>query len=284
MNGCGGRKDILNWLNGFLQLELSKVEDTANGAIYCQLIDALHPGAVPMHKVNWEARLEPEIFMNYKLLQQAFNKLNIDKSIDMERLGKGLPMDSLEFLQWFKRYFDMIGPVSDYEPISQRERGKGGIIFNQSQGIGRSFLTEGGPSPTGDAGNLSPYSKGGGSDGSFGTQKSNRQEKTSTNVKEMTALIKDLREEICDIESERDFYFDKLRDCELLLQTDREGSEDELSKAELKKNLLKILYATMEDYLQPAESTRNEDKVTHKNTRISRGSYGSSSAGLPKIT
>ncbi len=59
-----------------------------------------------MHKVNWNAKYEYDSLNNYKLLQQAFNKLDISKPVDCENLGKAKPQDNLEFLQWLKVYFD----------------------------------------------------------------------------------------------------------------------------------------------------------------------------------
>ena len=61
-----GRKEILDWLNGLLELDVAKIETTASGAIACQILDAIYPGKVPMHKVNWEAKAEYEFVGNYK--------------------------------------------------------------------------------------------------------------------------------------------------------------------------------------------------------------------------
>ena len=41
-----GRKEIMDWINETLGLNLSKVEETASGAIACQLLDIMHPGHV----------------------------------------------------------------------------------------------------------------------------------------------------------------------------------------------------------------------------------------------
>lgn len=47
-----GKGEILGWINDTLGLRLSKVEETCNGAVACQLLDALHPGMVNMKKVS----------------------------------------------------------------------------------------------------------------------------------------------------------------------------------------------------------------------------------------
>jgi microtubule-associated protein, RP/EB family len=98
-----GRKEIMEWVNNTCGLNLSKVEETANGAVSCMLLDIMYPGQVPMHKVNWGAKQNFEFVSNYKILQTAFTKLRIDRHIDVDRLMSARAMDNLEFMQWFKR-------------------------------------------------------------------------------------------------------------------------------------------------------------------------------------
>ena len=47
-----GRNELLQWINDTLDLRLNKIEECAPGHIACQLMDALHPGKVPLSKVR----------------------------------------------------------------------------------------------------------------------------------------------------------------------------------------------------------------------------------------
>ena len=64
-----------------------------------------------------------------------------------------------------------------------------------------------------------------------------------------------MKEAIAGLEKERDFYFSKLRDIELLLQTAID-QDPELDKEDngLIKNIQAILYSTEEGFEIPAEA------------------------------
>jgi RP/EB family microtubule-associated protein len=106
------------------------VEETASGAVACQILDILHPGAVPMHKVNWSAKQSFEFVANYKILQTCFTKLGIDRHVDVDRLISGKYMDNLEFMQWYKAFFErQVSDLGDYDAYAQRCKGKGGASY-----------------------------------------------------------------------------------------------------------------------------------------------------------
>lgn len=49
------------------------------GAAYCQYMDMLFPGSVPMKRVKFRTNLEHEYIQNFKILQGAFKKMSVDK-------------------------------------------------------------------------------------------------------------------------------------------------------------------------------------------------------------
>lgn len=71
-----------------MQINLTKIEELGSGAVYCQVIDAIYPGKVSMSKVNWRAKNDYEFIGNYKVLQNAFEKLGIKRYIEV-RIGVG---------------------------------------------------------------------------------------------------------------------------------------------------------------------------------------------------
>jgi microtubule-associated protein, RP/EB family len=98
------KSELFKWLKTELGIKLTNIEDLSNGSVYCIVINSIHPGCIPMHKVHTRARQEYEFISNFKLLQQGFNKHHIQKTISLERLIKGF--DHIPMLQWMKNYYD----------------------------------------------------------------------------------------------------------------------------------------------------------------------------------
>ena len=211
------RSELLEWANELLQLNLTKVEQAATGSVYCQIIDAIYPGSFKSFaKVNWGAKHEYEFVNNYKVLQQAFAKNGISRHIEVEKLVKAKYQDNLEFLQWMKRYFDL---NYNGEPYDALERRKGQNLYYI--GIGNK------PQPTGKSGSSGiakkssykpsapkatkslsgPGVAGGASAGANGKK-----------VQELSNELAEVKLTADTLEKERDFYFGKLRDIEVLLQ------------------------------------------------------------------
>jgi RP/EB family microtubule-associated protein len=63
------RSELLSWINDLLSINMTKVEQMASGAAYCQMMDAIFPGTINLGKVNFMAKLPHEFVNNYKVLQ-----------------------------------------------------------------------------------------------------------------------------------------------------------------------------------------------------------------------
>ena len=124
MSGCYfvGRKELLAWLNDLLAINYTRVEDTSNGAAFCQVIDAIHPGTVALTRVNYNATNVPEMLENYKVLQDSFNKNKISQYLDIPTLTKGRYMAALELFQWIHGYYKQTEPHEEYDAVGRRKQ------------------------------------------------------------------------------------------------------------------------------------------------------------------
>merc|ERR1711997_1065606 len=66
----------------------------------------LFPGSIQLKKKKFKTNLEHEYIQNFKILQAAFKKVNVDKIIQIDKIVKGRFQDNFEFIQWFKKFFD----------------------------------------------------------------------------------------------------------------------------------------------------------------------------------
>ncbi|CAO2828128.1 unnamed protein product [Amaranthus hypochondriacus] len=256
-----GRSEILSWINSTLQLNLSKVEEACSGAVHCQMMDAAHPGIVPMHKVNFDAKNEYDMIQNYKVLQDVFNKLKISKNIEVNKLIKGRPLDNLEFLQWMKRYCDSVngGGLNNYNPLERREACKGGkettkrtAPSNPSTKSSTAAIKSSSTQTSRKADVTSVHA---------GSQAVKASQPVSNEGIAYNEQITELKLSIDHLEKERDFYFAKLRDIEILCQI------PEIEHQPVIEATKKILYAT-EDNASVIEEA--QALLTQKNVVSSR--------------
>ncbi|KAG6421686.1 hypothetical protein SASPL_118243 [Salvia splendens] len=252
-----GRSEILSWINSTLRLNLSKVEEACTGAVHCQLMDAVHPGMVPMHKVNFDAKSEYDSIQNYKVLQDVFNKLKITKHIEVNKLIKGRPLDNLEFMQWMKRYCDCAngGQMNSYNPLERREVCKGGKELSKksvasqpstkcSTSVPKQATHNGRRNDAAAHANAANQSiKAVRPSPSVGQSGSSEEERTM-----FEQQITELKLSIDRVEKERDFYFAKLRDIEILCQT------PDIEKLPVVGAMKRILYAAEDDASVVAEA------------------------------
>ncbi|KAF3961417.1 hypothetical protein ACB098_02G158800 [Castanea mollissima] len=243
-----GRSEILAWINSTLQLNLSKVEEACSGAVHCQLMDAAHPGMVPMHKVNFDAKSEYEMIQNYKVLQDVFNKLKITKHIEVSKLVKGRPLDNLEFMQWMKRYCDSVngGALHSYNPLERREASKGGKEVTKKAAPSQSSTKSSTAAPKAQSSHNARRNEV--SSVNLANQSQKVPRPTSSGGPAYDEKITELKLSVDSLEKERDFYFGKLRDIEILCQS------PEIEHLLVVEAIKKILYAADDDASVMAEA------------------------------
>uniref|UniRef100_A0A8C2GF18 Microtubule-associated protein RP/EB family member 1 n=1 Tax=Cyprinus carpio TaxID=7962 RepID=A0A8C2GF18_CYPCA len=248
------RHDMLAWVNDSLQLSYTKIEQLCSGAAYCQFMDMLFPGCILLKRVKFQAKLEHEYIHNFKVLQTAFKRMNVDKIIPVERLVKGKFQDNFEFLQWFKKFFDANYDGKEYDPQLARQghditppaSNPGEVTSHKTKSPQRAAgpqrtsptTPKTMPAPpraisstpsTGTRRNM-PVSRNGGGD---------------AEIMELNQQLMDLKLTVDGLEKERDFYFGKLRDIELICQENECDSNPVLGK------IMEVLYATEVSELSP---------------------------------
>ncbi|XP_056276336.1 microtubule-associated protein RP/EB family member 2 isoform X2 [Pseudoliparis swirei] len=267
------RHDITAWVNDILCLNYTKVEQLSSGAAYCQFMDLLFPGCISLKKVKFQAKLEHEYIHNFKLLQASFKRMNVDKIIPVEKLVKGRFQDNLDFIQWFKKFFDANYDGKEYDPMAARQ-GQDAIpppdpgeqIFNlpkkshhaassPTAGASRSSSTT--PkiaTPTSrpsSAKKIPPMAA---------LTPAKGEKELEEQVTHLTEQMNTLKSALEGVEKERDYYFSKLREVEVLCQD--QGEESAL----FVDQLMEVLYASDEqEGAELAEGDGQEvDKQAHQ--------------------
>lgn len=286
------RHEIIAWINDTLKTNMSKIEELCTGGVYCQFMDMLFPGSVNLKKVKLDAKLEHEYINNFKALQLALKKVNIEKIIPVEKLVKGKFQDNFEFVQWFKKFFDVNFDGKDYDPIAARE----GIPLVAAEGKATAIVPSGiaKPKPVTTTRSIPPLvqatkhstvssppnnqltkpiaskttnlkaqnassNQNGSSTGSSNSAAviALNAELQQDNLRLLTEL-NELKATLDGLEKERDFYFGKLRDIEVMCQ------ETESEQLPVVKRILEILYATADGFAPPEDAlvdTNNVDLV-----------------------
>uniref|UniRef100_A0A3P8VSH3 Microtubule-associated protein, RP/EB family, member 2 n=1 Tax=Cynoglossus semilaevis TaxID=244447 RepID=A0A3P8VSH3_CYNSE len=260
------RHDITAWVNDILCLNYTKVEQLSSGAAYCQFMDLLFPGCISLKKVKFQAKLEHEYIHNFKLLQASFKRMNVDKIIPVEKLVKGRFQDNLDFIQWFKKFFDANYDGKEYDPVEARQ-GQDAIpppdpgeqIFNlpkKSHHAASSPTAGASKSTSTTPKSATPTSRPSSAKKIPAPQTPSKGEKElEAQVTQLTDQVNELTSALEGVQGERDFYFSKLRDVEMLCHDHNEEN------ASLVQQILEVLYASDEkDKAEGAEGDGQEEE------------------------
>lgn len=251
------RSELIQWINNLLCLNYSKVEDTGNGAAFCQVIDAIHPGTVSLKNVDYNAFDEPGRLNNYKILQDSFSKNGIQQFVDVANLSKGKFMATLEMLQFIHAYYDQTKPHKDYDAVARRKqtRCKEPRLSAASSGSSSRNAQQSPPpkkaTPRNPANARKNINNNNNNNNSLHntkifeptkrkTQNTNCDDIMKKENAELKKHVKELEDDVEQMNQERDFYYSKLRKVEEYCQ-DHEDLEE-------LKPILDILYEPDEEH------------------------------------
>jgi len=242
-------------MNSVLNSSIANCDkDVGDGAAYAQVFHAINKRTVKIDAIKWGAKSEYEYTMNYNIVQKAMAALKINKIIPSEALMKGKPLDNIEFCQWLKHYYSNVGVVEDYDGYAVREASAPGTAKKSKKWMPMS----------GDAPAAAPAKRPASKPAAKAKPMAANQERPTSRVtsgagsaadaaalKAAEETVAAQKEELSELNlnvdaltKERDFYFGKLRDVEIMIQ-EREGEEgiDESTMTTF-ESIKAILYAT----------------------------------------
>ncbi|KAJ3388237.1 hypothetical protein HDU84_000158 [Entophlyctis sp. JEL0112] len=280
------KTELLGWLNDLLQVNYSSIEQCGSGAAFCQILDSIH-GSVPLSRVKFDSTAEYDYVSNFKILQSILNKHKIERNVPIDRLVKCRYSDNLEFLQWIKKYWDAFYPGGRYDAPAKRNNAKkirpAAFPVQKSVNSSRAEILQSRTSATSrdevdttdsrigsakqdtarkkvaiDESDSSPHKTSATPRRSsmVGLTKSISQQRildpilsqnTEKQIQELTRQVNELKSVADTLERERNFYYLKLRDLEVLVFDKLESPEQPALLSEIQA----ILYATEEGFIRP---------------------------------
>ncbi|ONH69904.1 Protein BIM1 [Cyberlindnera fabianii] len=281
------RMELLNWVNTTLDLNYTKVEQLGTGAAYCQLMDSIFLD-VAMKKVKFDATKEYEYLNNYKVLQACFLKHKINKTIPVERLVKCRFQDNLEFFQWIRKFWKDNKDESEYDPNARRKylpppvsstpapRSTKNIastpnVASSSRRSTSASSTSSNALPRSRTASLNsvpskPTSRVSSINNTVNKELEQELHATKEQLTIADTELEEYRVAVEALETERNFYFNKLREIEILTETTSEllkeapaNNEEQPTLKEILLKIQEVLYSTEEGFQVPDETMEMDE-------------------------
>ncbi|CAI1948266.1 hypothetical protein SEUBUCD646_0E00980 [Saccharomyces eubayanus] len=294
------RTELLTWLNGLLNLNYKKVEECGTGAAYCQIMDSIY-GDLPMNRVKFNAAAEYEFQTNYKILQSCFSKHGIEKTVYVDKLIRCKFQDNLEFLQWLKKHWIRYKDESAYDPDSRRKyrpimtnnsatktrTPSNPISTRRSLSTGTSNSIPGGPPIRHSSLGVTTGRKTSATQGQLNAMQAELSNAQET-IGSLNEEIEQYKGTVSTLEIEREFYFNKLRDIEILVHTTQDLINEGVYKFDdetitgrgagnggallrFVKKVESILYATAEGFEMNGGEGEQEEEDGGKSGAVQNG-------------
>merc|ERR1712028_39965 len=259
-----GKREILGWANDVLDTNLGDVAGhVGDAAAYCQLLHSVNRKAVNLKNVKFDARDDYGFNINYQILQKAFKLQKIDKVIRPDALMRGKPLDNLEFIQWLKHYCTNSSSGDGYCGQAEREKWHPNLGKKDKRWAGSGKASSGGGADVAaPAAARKPAAPSRAAGGNASAASSAELQSAKDSLAEQTQMTEDLQLNVDALEKERDFYFGKLREIELLCQ---EREDDDMQDNEplstLVNTIKEIMYATDDADAPAAEEEEDEEDL-----------------------
>lgn len=215
-----------------------------------------------MSKVKFDTKHEYEYVANFKVLQHTFDKHKIDKIIPVDKLLKCKFQDNLEFMQWVKRFWDQNYPGGEYDAVGRRKGGGGAGSVKSSPAVSRAGAPMARKAAAAAAA-ASPAGRHSAAGATRSVANSSGRTSSARNTNDHSAAlnkqINELKVTVDGLEKERDFYFGKLREIEILVQEQLELTEQDNDDTNCMKEIQAILYRTEEGFEVPPEGEEGLD-------------------------
>eukprot|EP00956_Cyclotella_meneghiniana_P003355 scaffold4069_cov85-Cyclotella_meneghiniana.AAC.5 len=263
------RKDILDFLNSTFDLNLSKIEQTASGAVACQLTEYLFPNSIPM----WLKAFFDQTCGMMNGMRENYDPVAVrargkgGKSVERSKAGGGRPAAARNAGAAAKApraaavKAPRAAPPSVGRPASSTSRTTGVAarskenIANTSSTTTSSSISTSKPRKAEDTAALKALQE--------------ENSRLQSKVADLETMSAELELNVHNSQAERDFYFHKLRGIEIMLQVfkDKEESGDAAVDlgAEARKVIeraFKVMYATDQDNID-VDDEGNIDIVFH---------------------
>ncbi|TID30392.1 hypothetical protein CANINC_001026 [Pichia inconspicua] len=288
------KSELLEWINSYFNLNYSKIEACGNGVPYVLIFNALYPNTINIQRLIQNPQTEFQIQNNFKLLQHGFNKVGISREVNVERLMKCRLQDNLEFLQWFGKLWCEFNKDFTFASLSNRPTSRHSLVSSTSRSRSRQSSASSRPSISASGSTQTTSNTTTTSSVSSSTlkqasrisshntplnshqtnqrqpqqkqqqqQQQQQQEQILKLKKELSSLNSTLDDMINlknGLEIERDFYFNKLRDIEIICQDIKHSKNAaNISVLDLVGDLMEIMYTTEDGFLPPDQELTDHE-------------------------
>jgi RP/EB family microtubule-associated protein len=100
---------------------LKTLEELASGAVFCQILDLIYDGMVPLQKVHWNTDKQSDFAANFDVLVTSMRKFHVLREVPVERLISGEKVELASLLDWLKVFsLSNRNLGNNYDAISRR--------------------------------------------------------------------------------------------------------------------------------------------------------------------